>query len=435
MSQNCNVLFVDDEPAILNALKRCARKEAWDIEFASDAQLALEIVGEKNPAVIVTDMRMPGMDGAELLSQITEQHPQIKQILLTGYSDMEATVRAINNGRVSRYLSKPWDNDQLKAAINEALYEYQIREEYAQLVALTEQQNEDLKSLNEELEQKVAERTQALHDSMQALEVAHNKLKSSYASFVRVFAQFIQLRDARISPNIEKLSLRVRLAGEFLGLDEETRDQLGYAAMLRNLGKLTLTDEILCLPVEKMNVEQKKAYRRHPAVGQTLLLSIDNLQQAANIIGQHQERINGRGYPQSLGADEISLAAQVLGIVSDYQDLLGGVLTVQRRSSSQICDYLHSQRGVRYHSNVVDAFFHALEMSVDDEQPEAEIFVKSSQLRPGMVLSRDLFTPEGLFLLARGTELADKVIGKISSFEKVERKKFDIFVYDVQQDA
>jgi YesN/AraC family two-component response regulator len=112
------ILFVDDEPNILKGLQRMLHpmRREWDLCFANGGAEALAILAEKKVDVIVSDMKMPGMDGAQLLEEVSRKYPHIMRIILSGYSEKELTVRS--SGAVHEYLTKPCDADILKAAVN-----------------------------------------------------------------------------------------------------------------------------------------------------------------------------------------------------------------------------------------------------------------------------------------------------------------------------
>ena len=110
------LLIVDDEPAICEALVRVLRLEGYAISTARDGESALALLERTAFGVLLTDMRMPGMNGARLLAHVATQHPSTVRVLLTGHADLEAAVSAINEGQVFRYLTKPWDDAQLRAA-------------------------------------------------------------------------------------------------------------------------------------------------------------------------------------------------------------------------------------------------------------------------------------------------------------------------------
>ena len=115
------ILIVDDEESVLNTLKRLFRKLPYEIFSALSGQEALAILAEQSVDLIISDMRMPEMSGAEFLSLAKDKCPLTERILLTGYSDMESTVKAINDGGIFGYLSKPWDANQLLSLVESAL--------------------------------------------------------------------------------------------------------------------------------------------------------------------------------------------------------------------------------------------------------------------------------------------------------------------------
>ena len=153
------LLFVDDEPGILSSLRRLFRPHGYRILVAESGALGLAEL-EKTPVdLVISDMRMPEMDGATFLKAVRQRWPDTVRILLTGYADVTSTVAAINEGEIYRYVSKPWDDNEIVNTVREALERYRLKQENLRLTALTQSQNEELKGLNASLEQKVAERT------------------------------------------------------------------------------------------------------------------------------------------------------------------------------------------------------------------------------------------------------------------------------------
>jgi DNA-binding NtrC family response regulator len=119
------ILFVDDEPAILDGYRRLLRGD-YEIDTAAGGKLALEIMAKQSYAVVIADMRMPEMDGAQLLSRIAGQYPGTMRIMLTGNSDMQTAVRAVNDGAVFRFLTKPCEKEILRTTIQAALAQYRL---------------------------------------------------------------------------------------------------------------------------------------------------------------------------------------------------------------------------------------------------------------------------------------------------------------------
>ena len=115
------VLFVDDEKSILVALRRLCRNTGWDIYTAESGDEGLSIIDEHAIDLVVSDMRMPKMNGAEFLEQVVEKSPSTVRILLTGYSEVTATLAAIDKGKIFCHCTKPWDNDEFREILNQAI--------------------------------------------------------------------------------------------------------------------------------------------------------------------------------------------------------------------------------------------------------------------------------------------------------------------------
>lgn len=153
------ILYVDDEESNLRIFKT-AFKRFYKIHTALSGAEGLEILGE-NPDInlIITDQKMPKMTGIEFLEKAVEDHPDPIRMILTGFSDVEAIIKAINSGRVYRYITKPWSKDELKITLDKALETYRLKMENKELIVT-------LKKANESLEQKVKERTRKITDSI-----------------------------------------------------------------------------------------------------------------------------------------------------------------------------------------------------------------------------------------------------------------------------
>jgi PAS domain S-box-containing protein len=175
------LLFVDDDPNVLKALRRLFRHENYVIHFASGGAEGLGVLRQHAVDLIISDMRMPEMSGAEFLAHALEQWPETVRILLTGYADLQSIVDAINKGRVFNYCNKPWNDEELKLLVRNALEQKRLREERERLSTIIRLQNDELKTLNEHLEKRVEQRTAQLDQANknlllrnQAIEAARN---------------------------------------------------------------------------------------------------------------------------------------------------------------------------------------------------------------------------------------------------------------------
>ena len=141
------VLYVDDEIHNLNSFKAAFRRD-FNIFVAQSAREGRKILDQNEIAVIVTDQRMPGMTGIEFLESVIPIYPDTIRILLTGFSDVNAVMDAINRGQVYKYLVKPWQNDELKMYIQNALEIYHLRKENKELAQKLQQATAELEVLN-----------------------------------------------------------------------------------------------------------------------------------------------------------------------------------------------------------------------------------------------------------------------------------------------
>ena len=151
------LLFVDDEPGILSALRRLFRPHGYRIFIAEGGAAGLEVLEKEQIDLVISDMRMPEMDCARFLEQVFKRYPETVRILLTGYADITATIEAVNKGQIYRYVSKPWNDQELLLTVQQALDLKALQREKLRLEALTVRQNDALKALNLSLEEKVQE--------------------------------------------------------------------------------------------------------------------------------------------------------------------------------------------------------------------------------------------------------------------------------------
>lgn len=398
------LLFVDDEPSILNALKRVFRGKGYEIITATSGTEGLELLERQRADLVLSDMRMPEMDGAQFLEQVFKHWPDTKRILLTGYADASATIAAINQGKIWRYVAKPWNDDELLLTVQQALAHRQLMNENVRLTELTRQQNDELKTLNSSLEQKVVERTTELR-------AANADLHQSFLATVQVFSNLIELREGRLAGHSRRVADLARQLAERLGLDETEQRNVLLAGLLHDIGKVGLPDKLLGRAFNALTPTEKIEVMRHPTKGQQLLMGIPQLAAAARIIRHHHECMDGSGYPDQLGGLMIPLGARILAVANDYDALQAGSLTLAAHSPKEAQEFLIKQRGKNYDPTVVDAFL-AMLAEVAAKQ-DVELVVTPAELRPGMLLTRDLLYHDGSLLLPKGRIIDVAVITQL----------------------
>jgi FixJ family two-component response regulator len=165
------ILFVDDEPKILKSLLRLFLDENYDLQTADSGPDALKLMQDGlKPTVIVSDQRMPQMGGAEFLAKSREIQPDCIRIILTGYADINAAVDAVNRGGIYRYIIKPWNDEDLKLTVRDAVQYFLLIQEKRELTKELAIKNKTLLELNEQLEEKVTERTRELLQKVKELQ-------------------------------------------------------------------------------------------------------------------------------------------------------------------------------------------------------------------------------------------------------------------------
>lgn len=433
LPDNLKVLLVDDEENILRSLKRLLHQEPYAIVTAQSGEAAIAVLESERVDLIISDARMPGMDGPTLLSHVRRQWPWIIRILLTGYTDMNSTIKAINDGQIYQYLSKPWDENLLRMTVRKALaFQHSERRRLA-LEKLTKKQNHELKSLNETLEQRVSARTEELKQTADMLDTTLAELRKSYVTTTEVFAALFNQRLPRDLQTNSTVSALTKAFAISLKLDEHTIRDLEMAAALYNLGKLAWPDAMLKTPSDNLSRNQERVFRRYPEAGEQLLMTLDPLQGAAELIRHHRERWDGRGFPNELAGVAIPLGARILRLAVDFTELQAGLVVNRKVSRDDAIHIIRRQSGRLYQPDLCEAFTHLLEAKAPDLLPENEDCeaVSTPGLEPGMVLARDLYAASGMLLLNEGKELTARLIEKLIAFEQAEPEgtQYTLFVY------
>jgi len=413
------LLFVDDEKNILSSLKRLFRPVGYRILLANDGEEGLEVLKKEKVDLVISDMRMPKMDGATFLSKVKKHWPNTVRILLTGYADISSTVEAINAGEIFKYVSKPWNDNDLLLSVKLGLEKKYLTEERDKLLKITSKQNEKLRQFNHDLEVKVKERTVDLQSAKKEVEEAHLSLKQSFFSSIQVFTNLLELRGGpEMAGHSRKVAEHARKLAKDLGLRDETVQSVLFAGLLHDIGKIVLPDRLLNKAFNSMNAQDKKEYARHPVIGEGALINVESFQEVGQIIRSHHEHYDGSGYPDGLKGKEIPVGARVLAVVNDYYSIQDGTLMSQRMGAKDAREFLVRNRHKRYDPKVVAAFMKPyMENTQQKTKQENIVEVGTHDLKSGMVLARDLVTREGMLLVPKDQSLTDTLIQKIKNFE------------------
>ena len=403
------VLCVDDEANILSALKRSLRGAGYCVLTAGGGEQALAMLEQVPVDVLLSDMRMPGMDGAQLLEQVHARWPQVVRILLTGQANLESSVAAINRGRILRYLRKPWDEVELLGAVHEGVERVALEREKRRLEALTQTQNEELKGLNAALESRVLARTAELHD-------ANQKLQRNHLKTIKVFSNLLELRGDQFAGHGRRVAETARDVARAMGLADDEVLRVFVAGLLHDVGLIGTLDKLLAKPLGRYTPEELDLFRSHPAVGEHSLMALDDMQPVLPLIRGHHERFDGDGFPDRLAGTAIPLGARILAVADAFDDLQSGQLADAKLTAAEARMLMRQGRGSQFCPEVLDIFLHITEP--EKPKPVAQaLHVPTSALVPDMVLAADLVSTRGVLMLTAGHRLTPSLIRRVREFE------------------
>lgn len=409
------VLFVDDEPHILSALKRLVLDEDLDVFTADSGAKGLDVLRrERDIGLIVSDQRMPEMNGAEFLAQAKEVNPDALRIILTGYADINATIDAINKGGAHRYLSKPWNDAQMLETIRESMHFFSLSRENVRLSAIVRQQNETLKNWNNQLKGKVLQQTTTIREKNEQLQQNLNRLKQNFRGTLTAFTSLLELRDRNVRNHSKNVTQVAAGIARSMDLPPKQIDLIQIAAMLHDIGKIGIPDALLGTPEEFMDATELAEYMRHAIRGQAAIDAIEEMRPAGVLIRHHHEHFDGSGYPDQLAGETIPLGARILA-AADFIDVqiqkqkgdnpIGRALGLAKQQMGRQLDPTllpHLEKPVR---NCYEKLF------TNSGLKAAQVGVAS--LREGMILGDDLYSGTGLLLLSKGTHLTFRSIEHI----------------------
>ena len=444
------LLFVDDEESITNSLQRTFRKENYDIRIAASGAEGLKILNEAQEpfSLIISDQRMPEMTGAQFLEKAKSIFPYAIRILLTGYSDMDAIVEAVNRAEIHRYFTKPWNDDDLLLQVRQDLEQYEIVAENRRLHALTKRQNNKLRELNKNLENKVAERSGEIIKMNKKLSRLNQELESSLYNTVRAFASLVEIY---ASPSLAGHGKRVsdfsRELAQLFEMSQDEVTQIEIAGLLHDIGKLGLPQRLLEYKEDSWwRPQDKELFRKHPVQGQATVQFIEKLNYVGLLIRSHHERYDGQGYPDQLEKGRIPFGARIISVADAYDKIVhlkigkNRVLKKLAKEGNSTQDHLNEadalqqaavlhlreQAATLYDPDIVEVFLNLLKEK--DAGSKHEKIVPIQRLEENMIITRPIYSSSGRFLIPYNTILTSNHIRKLKAFHKVDFVKDDIYV-------
>jgi response regulator RpfG family c-di-GMP phosphodiesterase len=360
------ILLVDDEPAVLDGYRRLLHKE-FDIQTAVGAGDALEAVAvtREDPfAVIVSDLRMPEMDGVQFLARVRVVSPDTVRIALTGQADINTAVSAVNEGSLFRFLTKPCPKEVLAKALTAGLLQYRLVTAEKELLEKT------------------------LHGSITVLTEVLSLVNP--AAFRRAI---------RIRRYVQHVVKKLQLEGAW---------RFDVAAMMSQLGCVTLDTETLeaIYAGQSLSAEEQLRVDAHPGVAAKLLSNIPRLEPVARMIAQQDSILASKPTAKKVPPDAVALGAQILKVALSYDQLRNG-----RNSHQESLSRLRL-RPDQFERTVVDAL-------EDLEMDEHRVEVKSCRIQDlecDMILQEDVRTQNGLLVVAKGQTITYPLLIRLRNF-------------------
>ncbi len=351
---NDKILFVDDDSNLLESYQRQLRSQ-FDITAAADGNQGLKVIAQKGPyAVVVSDFRMPGMDGVQFLSQVRQEAPDSVRILLTGYADAQTAIEAVNQGNIFRLLTKPCPPEMLMNALQAGIKQFRL-----------------------------------IHAERELLE---KTLRGS----IKVLIEILSLVHPDAFGRAMRVTREVREIGKVMDVSEAW--SLETAAMLSQIGCIVMPDDLLkkIYQGKPLSPDEKQTFQMYPLIASDLIAKIPRLEKVAEIITYQEKSFDGTGVPSDTRkGEEIPLAARILKVALDFD-----TLKMAGRTRMEALQQLRARSG-SYDPKVLEALASLIEK-------EAKYVVKELRLREleeNMILAEGVRTPKGVLLIAHGQEI------------------------------
>lgn len=289
------ILIVDDETSIREMLLDRLRLAGYDCGQAASAAAALEEFQQHPADLVITDLRMPGGSGLELLTALRQRRSGAAVILATAESDIRVAIDAMKQGAAD-YLLKPFQFDLVLAAIHRALEKSRLERE--------------IENYRQHLEQMVAERTEQLQKAMRHIE-------DTYDATLQALGAALDLRATEVAGHSLRVSLFTEEMARRMGIEGEALRNVIRGAYLHDIGKLGIPDAIL-LKAGSLTPQERAVMESHVRIGYEMVQRIEFLAIAAEIVHNHQERFDGRGYPRGVSGDAIPLPARIFSVADAF---------------------------------------------------------------------------------------------------------------------
>jgi len=363
------ILFVDDEANVLAAFQRQLRRE-FRINTALGGEQALRVMEQHGPfAAVVSDMRMPEMDGVQFLAEVRRRAPDTIRVMLTGNADQQTAIDAVNEGQIFRFLTKPCPGEALTRTLHAALKQYRLV---------------------------TAERI---------------LLEDTLSGAIKLVTDILSLVDPESFGRSVALRESAGAIARTLTIDDPWEVEL--AAMLAPIGTVAVPPETLAKvrAGESLDERETEVVARVPEIGHSLLAHIPRLSTVAEIVLFQKKRFDGSGPPATaIAGDELPIGARILAVATDLAALEeAGV------ARPHAIERMRARRG-HYDPVALDAAAAVGRADGDRSALSTVAELRIIELRPGQTLMANIETVGGRLLTAAGTRITETIIERLRSY-------------------
>jgi response regulator RpfG family c-di-GMP phosphodiesterase len=411
------LLLVDDDESMLMILQETLGREGYEVETALSAPEALQRVQQKSYALIMTDQRMPGMTGIELLNRIQEIQPDATRILITGVVELNTVIDCINKGEIYRFLMKPWLHEELLVTVRNAIQRYELIRHNHKLHEETVSMNERLMELNHELKARVIRE----EDQNIQLGRLNNALQQNLQRSVELCLKTMQAFYPGLGVQARRVHSLCCTIADALRLSESDRHVLEFSAWLHDIGFLAVPRRLIRVwqkAPETLNGGDLATVHQHPILGQELAGFVNDLAEVGSVIRSHHEQFDGKGFPDGLAGEDIPWLARLLGVAVSYVE--------SEMKDQDPSEMLRKGSGKQFDPEAVRIL---LSSSPQPGPLRRERELPLSALRPGMMLARGIYTANGMLLIPAGQVLNEPSIQKLQNHHRTNPIRHSLLVY------
>jgi response regulator RpfG family c-di-GMP phosphodiesterase len=421
-----SILIVDDEIEVLKALERLLHRDYTVVTF-TDVDEALIFYRESPTHIVISDMMMPKMNGANFLKEISNINAKSKRIALTGYASAELAQQAINEGQVSRYLSKPWNNTELKALLTELVNEIKQDNKKQAILKKLSVNNNKL-----ELEQKTHNIVHNLMlDEQQNNDKQTTHLKSVNNELLILNANLIAMYSKEVAGHSVRVAQQAKVLAVRLGLEDKECGTIYIAALFHRLGIGIVSTDADPDNRNGLSEQERQEHFAYVQASADVMDSASSLKRSANIVRHIYEQVDGHGAPEHLNQAAIPNGSLILRLLIEFDLLVSGCVTGEVISPNEAFLQCKEQVGTIFDSTIYQAF---VDMYISPQKNEKFQQIKLvAGLQPMMVLAQDLYDSQEHKLLTEGSVLTALHIEHLINIQHQQECMLLVYVYHLSQ--